>query len=271
MPPNFGKAKPNTRSKFKISDRLENSIINEEPVASENQLDEEGNMKGAENNEFNQASQVISAAAPPQPPPIPPCPSGLLSHNLPNGVPPPPPPPLVGSPFTTPSVPQLLLPPPPPPPPPMPVDYLNNSQSISELIKSNIEVSSKTHGRNENKNKPREFDINEIKTFKFNTNKQRKEIVAKRENKPTNTWENLMDEIRMNPSEKLRKVTETDKQSRINKHKALENYNNMDSDSRLLRDLNQILNQRSKFFNEDDDDDENGSSSSEAWDSSNEN
>jgi hypothetical protein len=251
---------------------MENSTITEEPFASENQLDEEENKEVTRNTEVNTINQVVASA--PQLPPIPPCPIDLFTNSLTNAVsipPPPPPPPLVGSLFTTSSlVPSASTLPPPPPPPPIPVDYLNSSQSIPKSIKSSIEVSNKTVVRNENKNKSREFDINEIKNFRFNTNKPRREI-SKRENKPTNTWENLMDEIRMNPSEKLRKVTETDKQSRIDKNKALQHSNDMDSDSRLLRDLNQILNQRSKFFNEDDDDDENGSSSSEAWDSSNEN
>ena len=114
-----------------------------------------------------------------------------------------------------------------------------------------------------------EFDINEIKTFKFkNTNRSassssssskngKKTTSSQLSNEPiANSWDSLMNEIRSNAvNSRLRKVND-DAASGSESHAAIGSKQRKYSDSlgsNLLRDLNFILNQRSKFFRQDDD------------------
>ncbi len=106
------------------------------------------------------------------------------------------------------------------------------------------------------------FDINEIKNFKFK-NSGNKEIKEQRrplilQNK--NPWDSLMNEIRSNEAvSNLKKVSNSEKKSKQMKF----NLDCFENDSNLVRDLNQILNERSQFFKEDED--ENDSTDDDSW------
>jgi hypothetical protein len=106
------------------------------------------------------------------------------------------------------------------------------------------------------------FDLNEIKNFKFknSANQEKKELRRSLISQNTNPWDSLMNEIRSNEAvNKLKKVTSSEKKSKHMKF----NSDFFESDSNLVRDLNQILNERSQFFKEDDD--ENNSSDDDSW------
>ena len=69
-----------------------------------------------------------------------------------------------------------------------------------------------------------------------------------------------MNEIRSNEAvSKLKKVNNSEKKSKHMKF----NLDCFDNDSNLVRDLNQILNERSQFFKEDED--ENDSTDDDSW------
>jgi hypothetical protein len=112
--------------------------------------------------------------------------------------------------------------------------------------------------------KSAEFDLNEIKTFKFKKSTSRGGKRQQQANKQTpadNPWDCLMDEIRTNPCGHLKKV---ESRGRHRKFAASGlDYGNFQG-SQLIRDLNLILSQRSQFFNDDEDED-----SSDDWDCSN--
>lgn len=119
-----------------------------------------------------------------------------------------------------------------------------------------------------------EFDLNEIKNFKFKKSKSRAQISEpKAQTNQFNSWESLMNEIRTNAGRNLRNVnTNSDENLAINDSKENKRFEfdlpPMSSvGSKLEWDLNLILSQRSKFFNEDDDDDD--SSSESSWNASN--
>ena len=112
---------------------------------------------------------------------------------------------------------------------------------------------------NPDKRTKREFDINEIKSFKFKTGTKdagKRAQTPKIASSQLNPWDNLMDEIRKNPCTNLKK---TDNKS-SNKQRRNTEYNS----SKLLRDLNLILSQRKIFF--DDNDDKDDDSCEECWD-----
>ena len=118
------------------------------------------------------------------------------------------------------------------------------------------------------KSDPSEFDINEIKTFKFKKCSERKSSNVKRHQREIkqNPWDSLMNEIRANPCDKLKKVDSDDKSSKQRKFSPDHiDYENIQG-SQLIRDLNLILSQRSHFFNDHEDDND----SSDEWDCSNE-
>lgn len=214
---------------------------------------------------------------PPPPPPLPPfMTSSTMSSTLPlPNIPSPPPPP----PFITDST---TLPPPPPPPPPFlglsdelsinkppkqssqPVPLLFSSDSFKNELKLAKTTPKSASSKTKNQLKPidnsaahnRSFDINEIKTFKFKSNsrvnvKERPSLGSQN----MNPWDSLMNEIRSNGGNKLKKVSDTPT-SKSSKHMKFNN------DDNLVRDLNQILSQRSQFFKDDDD---NESSDDESW------
>ena len=108
-----------------------------------------------------------------------------------------------------------------------------------------------------------EFDLNEIKTFKF---KKLNKTVNKRQNnkKSENPWDSLMDEIRTNPCGKLKSIEKSSKHRKLSADNlSLANFQG----SQLIRDLNLILSQRSQFFNDNDEENE----SEDEWDCTNEN
>lgn len=149
---------------------------------------------------------------------------------------------------------EIPIPPPPPPPPapPLPIIDLIKKDNF-ELKQKKIEQNSKISKESTN---VKSFDINEIKNFKFN--KSKKPRSPPKDRKPQeNSWNSLMDEIKSaNASSKLRKVS-------LERKKSKSKVNNDDlSESKLIRDLNLIIAERSKFFNENDEDD----SSSDSWD-----
>ena len=109
-----------------------------------------------------------------------------------------------------------------------------------------------------------EFDLNEIKTFKFKKGSKRSQAKAggKGSGGSSNPWDCLMDEIRTNPCGKLKKVVAAGHRKFSADNLDYANFQG----SQLIRDLNLILSQRSRFFNDHDEDDD----SSDEWDCSNE-
>ena len=199
--------------------------------------------------------------------------------------------PLLPLPSTPP--PPSQLPPPPPPPPPLSL-FLSSSNaqlsskkspplsnflnpdlekfkpdiSSSEIFKNelgkakNVLTSEKQIIEEKKNSSIKSFDINEIKNFKFK-NLENKEIKEQRRPlilQSKNPWDSLMNEIRSNEAvSKLKKVSNSEKKSKHMKF----NLDCFDNDSNLVRDLNQILNERSQFFKEDED--ENDSTDDDSW------
>ncbi|CAF0875033.1 unnamed protein product [Brachionus calyciflorus] len=166
----------------------------------------------------------------PAPPPLP------LSSSTP---PPPPPPPLLAP----------LVPAPPPPPP----SSFLNLEPIKKTVRLDLLEKPK-------ENTKIEFDINEIKTFKFNKTNKSRQTKEKPPVNQFNSWDSLMNEIRNNAGRNLRNIT--NENSKIKKTKC--DFDLPHNKSKLEWDLNLILSQRSKFFNLDDDDDEENDSGSDA-------
>lgn len=203
-------------------------------------------------------NKTIDVPTPPAPPPLP----DFFQPST-NKVPPPPPLPneLFSSPF--------LTPPPPPPLPNLLIPTTNKKTTpASDFLKELQEMSPQPakNSQKPEKKTSTEFDLNEIKTFKFKTKSKSPLGNVKRHQAKANPWDSLMNEIRTNPCEKLKKV---DGKSG-SKHRKL-SADNLDlanfQGSQLIRDLNLILNQRSQFFNDHDDEND----SSDEWDCSDEN
>jgi len=157
---------------------------------------------------------------------------------------------------TSPATPNIstitIIPPPPPPMPPISFIQPITAKKIAQEPK---------HKPIKNSCSPVEFDLNEIKTFKFKKNLKRGQngkLVCKNIGND-NPWDCLMNEIRTNPCGKLKKV------GHLKFSADHLDYANFQS-SQLIRDLNLILNQRSRFFNDNEEDDD----SSDEWDCSNE-
>lgn len=194
--------------------------------------------------------------------------SSNISINPPP-APPPPPPPLIGleKTSTLPTPPSLPINAPLPPPPP-PLDlFANNTFKpappppplllplISEKVVKPKENSKSSENRKENVQI--EFDINEIKNFKF---KKSSKSPPKKENSSTNqfnSWETLMNEIKNNGGRKLKNITNETSNRKTKCDLDLPHK------SKLELDLTSILSERSKFFNLDD---EECSDSDSSWD-----
>lgn len=192
---------------------------------------------------------MVPMAPPPPPPPMPDFFGSTISQCIAPSIPPPPPPP----PLFFQATPEPVIKAPPPPPP---------VATPLKTIEKNVT----------------EFDINEIKTFKFkkrsnskisSDNQARSEPLP---NNVTNSWSSLMNEIKT--GRKLRNVSTTSEEGTTEsaaKRKS-SSHNKQLPSSKLELDLNAILTQRSKFFSladdEDDDDDENGSLSDSSWNTS---
>ncbi len=207
------------------------------------------------------SSSNFSPPLPVSPPPPPPLPSNLINNNNNNNK----------------NVQAGPVLPPPPPPPPLPINLLSSTKvplapppSLSLLIplenKSLNQQDKKETTLNNNKQSSKviEFDINEIKTFKFRKSpRQRvpKENTSKKSE--SNSWDSLMNEIRSESAKgKLRKVDRCDdKKSKHRKYNDSIDDANENLGSKLVRDLNLILSQRNKFFTEDDSSDDD----SESW------
>lgn len=189
-------------------------------------------------------------------------------------IPPPPPPPLTQSLFSPPPplpVLQSLIPPPPPPPPifqqkttsaPPPAPPPSLSTSEIKLKPTNKE----NQPNNLIKSTMIEFDLNEIKNFKFKKSaSKRSERDLPKPKAQFNSWENLMNDIKSNARRNLRNVNRDSPESSNNKKTKL----NSDHHSKLEWDLNSILSERSKYFisNDDDNDeeDENDDWSDSTW------
>jgi hypothetical protein len=214
-------------------------------------------------NDSDSSSSAFSPPLPPPPPPPPPpLPSNLFNNgNLQAGPPPPPPPP--------PPFPMDLLsskvPLAPPPPPPLPI-LASLLIPLENKTLNHQEKKEPSPNNNKQSSKAIEFDINEIKTFKFRKSpRQRvpKENTSKK--LESNSWDSLMNEIRSESAKgKLRKVDRCDdKKFKHRKYNDSIDDTNENLGSKLVRDLNLILSQRNKFFTEDDSSE--NDSSSESW------
>lgn len=203
--------------------------------------------------------------------------SEIMNQTVDIQAPPPPPLPDFFKPSKVPTPPPLsslgIFATPPPPPPPLPnlLIQITNKKSTpaDDFLKELKEMSpqpAKINQKPASKQAPTEFDLNEIKTFKFKT-KSKSPLGNVKRHQQVNPWDSLMNEIRTNPCEKLKKV---DGKSG-GKHRKLSADNlelaNFQGSSQLIRDLNLILNQRSQFFNDHDDEND----SSDEWDCSDEN
>lgn len=146
----------------------------------------------------------------------------------------------------------------------------------SEMFKNELKNFKNPHKSNNKiksvEKKTKSFDINEIKNFKFKNSalekKEQREPLFISQN--VNPWDSLMSEIRSNAGgTKLKKVIDSDDKSN-SKHMKFNTENDYNGDSNLVRDLNQILSQRSQFFKEDDDEDCD-STDDESWNGISEN
>lgn len=120
-----------------------------------------------------------------------------------------------------------------------------------------------------------EFDINEIKTFKFKKslktndeqqggpNSKNTRLSTSATTSDTSPWGTLMEEIRSNAGGKnLKNVTKDDSASGSSAPTA------NSEESKLVNDLNSLLKERSKFFVNNDDDDDDETSSESEWNES---
>lgn len=144
-----------------------------------------------------------------------------------------------------------------PPPPPPPFELLSSSFNLPTHPKpeKNPDLNSTKIEPKENANI--EFDINEIKNFKFKKSTKSPPKKEKTTINQFNSWETLMNEIRNNGARKLKNITN---ETRNRKTKC---DLDIPHKSKLEMDLTSILSERSKFFNLDE---EEGSDSDASWD-----
>jgi hypothetical protein len=270
LPSNFG-----TKKRLNTTSSLSNTITKSQII--EEKLDQNG---------FKNSLTTL-----PPPPPLMPFDLFTIDNkSSKNNAPPPPPPPFPIDLFQNEAV-NLV-----PPPPPLPLfinsddskDQKSNENKVPHILPNQkpaipiltlkdellIKQPLKQIEKNQQQQQPpkqKEFDINEIKTFKFKKRSNSKISVNDTAPKPknTNSWSCLMDEIKTGT--KLRNVnnSKTQDDGDLNTNRKKLNSSNYGKSSKLEFDLNLILSQRSKFFNrnddEDDDEDDDGSFSDSSW------
>ncbi|RNA29448.1 hypothetical protein BpHYR1_004927 [Brachionus plicatilis] len=190
-------------------------------------------------------------------------------------IPPPPPPPLdflpnnsIKPPAPPPLPPNISNAPLPPPPPPPPLDLLSSNSTKPSPPQAPLLISSKSekhaklkenskHNERPKENTKIEFDINEIKNFKFKKSAKSPPKKEKITINQFNSWDTLMNEIRTNGGRRLKNITNeaSDRKTKCDLDLPLK--------TKLELDLTSILSERSKFFNLDD---EEGSESDASWD-----